>query len=711
MSGFKRNSRFDRTTMPPNKKQKMNDIMDDDVDPLDAFMAGINKKTNKQRKDAIMKQKKYANKSEREYEKMTRKEENKGNKKLTLDTYDPMNEFIDQMKRKNDFIPSNQTKGDGYNSDEEVYRYQKYADKVDEEKREITRKLQRKEMALKYDDYGNIITPDRDRLIEHLPAIDHSKVYYTKFNKMFYKEHTDITNMTDTQLNKIKNELMIKTEGNNVPKPCISFGHFGFDDRLMDIIVEQGFSKPTAIQSQAIPCGLMGRDIIGISKTGSGKTGAFLWPIIPHILDQIETNNNPIQSGVDGPIVIILTPTRELAEQIFNECIKYIIPFGISIAQLYGGLQMHKQRLKLKKGCEMIIGTPGRIIDMIKDKSTNCYRVTSVIIDECDKMFSLGFENQLLSIIGQIRPDKQISLFSATMSPKIENLVKKVLNPDYVRIRIGEEGLGNTDVTQIVSVVKSDNEKFEWIKKRIHVLVKAGLVLIFCSSKKKCELLNKDLTNYLVTDYANNDSSNNGKISRCNCIHGGKLQGIRNDIISKYRSHKINILIATDIVARGLDIHDIKTVINYDIAGTIDSHIHRIGRTGRGDDKTGVAYTLINSNDKKDKLMAPKFVKMFKKLNMFIPIELQQMISGKIIPNNNNNNNSNNGNNNSTEIDFSSHVNKSLPHFQKQQKIKDAKDTFYKKGFSMNINDAKKSFQSTFVKSSQNKPKSRWDQR
>lgn len=185
----------------------------------------------------------------------------------------------------------------------------KYVNKMHRDNKELSNKLKsRKEGNLKYDDYGNIITPDRDRIIEDLEPVDHSKIWYPKFQKCFYSQHPDISRQSAAQIKQLRTVHHIHVDGDNAPPPLPSFAYFGFDDALMDVIVAQAFSAPTPIQMQAVPTLLSGRDVMGLAKTGSGKTAAFVWPLIPHIKAQ-----EAIEPGCDGAIALILSPTRELA--------------------------------------------------------------------------------------------------------------------------------------------------------------------------------------------------------------------------------------------------------------------------------------------------------------------------------------------------------------------------------------------------------------
>ncbi|KAH7331342.1 hypothetical protein KP509_20G028100 [Ceratopteris richardii] len=343
----------------------------------------------------------------------------------------------------------------------------------------------------------------------------------------------------------------------------------------MGAISKQGYEKPTPIQCQALPTALSGRDIIGIAKTGSGKTAAFVFPMIVHILDQEELDKG------EGPIGVVCAPTRELAQQIYLETKKFAKPYGIRVSGVFGGMSKFEQFKELKAGCEVVIATPGRLIDMIKMKALKMCKTTYLVLDEADSMFDLGFEPQVRSIVGQIRPDRQTLLFSATMKKKVEKLAREILS-DPVRITVGEVGGANEDITQIVTVMSSDEEKLPWLFDKLPALIDEGDVLIFASTKVRVEEIEARL------------HEQGFKVA---ALHGDKDQASRMDVLQKFKAGIHHVLVATDVAARGLDIKSIKSVINVDSAKDMDSHVHRIGRTGRAGDKEGVAFTLVTNKE------------------------------------------------------------------------------------------------------------------
>ncbi|CAD6210912.1 unnamed protein product [Miscanthus lutarioriparius] len=421
----------------------------------------------------------------------------------------------------------------GYDSDEEVYAAAKAVDAG----------------MMEYDSDDNPIVVDKKK-IEPIPALDHSTIEYDAFTKDFYEEKPSISGMSDQE-------------------DC------GFPVPLMNAIAKQAYEKPTTIQCQALPIVLSGRDIIGIAKTGSGKTAAFVLPMIVHIMDQPELEKE------EGPIGVICAPTRELAHQIYLEAKKFAKPYNLRVAAVYGGVSKFDQFKELKAGCEVVIATPGRLIDLLKMKALKMFRATYLVLDEADRMFDLGFEPQIRSIVGQIRPDRQTLLFSATMPYKVERLAREILT-DPIRVTVGQVGGANEDIKQVVNVLPSDVEKMPWLLEKLPGMIDDGDVLVFASKKARVDEMEKEL---------------NQRGFRIAALHGDKDQASRMETLQKFKSGTYHVLVATDVAARGLDIKSIKTVVNFDIAKEMDMHIHRIGRTGRAGDKDGTAYTLITQKE------------------------------------------------------------------------------------------------------------------
>lgn len=243
------------------------------------------------------------------------------------------------------------------------------------------------EEIMDYDADGNPIYK-KTKYIDPLPPVDHSQITYPSFSKNFYIEHEDIAKLGYLQVKDLRTKLNVKVMGAKAPKPVSSFAHFNFDEQLMKIIRKCEYSQPTPIQAQGVPVVLSGRDLIGIAKTGSGKTAAFIWPLLVHIMDQPD-----LKIG-DGPIGLILAPTRELSQQIYSETKKFAKAYNIRAVCAYGGGSKWEQQKDLEAGAEIVIATPGRLIDLVKCKATNLSRVTLLVLDEADRMFAMGFEGE-----------------------------------------------------------------------------------------------------------------------------------------------------------------------------------------------------------------------------------------------------------------------------------------------------------------------------
>lgn len=430
--------------------------------------------------------------------------------------------------------------------------------------------------AIDYDADGNPIAPEKNKHIDPLPPIDHNQITYQPFIKNFYEEHPDIVGLSKIQVIDLQQKLNVKVSGPSPPKPVSSFGHFGFDEPLLKSIRKSEFTSPTSIQATGIPAVLSGRDVIGIAQTGSGKTCAFLWPMLVHIMDQRELARG------DGPIALILVPTRELAMQIYNEARKYCKVYNIHVVCAYGGGNKYEQSKAFEQGAEIAIATPGRMIDMIKMKVTNLERVSYLVLDEADRMFDMGFEPQVRSICDHVRPDRQCQLYSATFKKRIEKLARDVLI-DPVKVVQGDVGAVSDNVTQNVMVVPLGGHKWQWLIKSLVQFMSEGSVLVFVTKKQNCEELAHNMKVKAEID--------------CRCLHGDIFQNERNEIISAFKKQEFPILVATDVAARGLDIPHIRNVVNFDVARDIDTHTHRVGRTGRAG-VPGTAHTLVTVNDK-----------------------------------------------------------------------------------------------------------------
>ncbi|XP_010915213.1 DEAD-box ATP-dependent RNA helicase 20 isoform X1 [Elaeis guineensis] len=394
----------------------------------------------------------------------------------------------------------------------------------------------------------------------------------TLFEKNFYVESPSVVAMTESEVEAYRRKREITIEGRDVPKPIREFRDAGFPDYIMQEINKAGFVEPTPIQSQGWPMALRGRDLIGIAETGSGKTLAYLLPAIVHV------NAQPILAPGDGPIVLVLAPTRELAVQIQQEATKFGASSRIKSTCIYGGVPKGPQVRDLQKGVEIVIATPGRLIDMLESHYTNLRRVTYLVLDEADRMLDMGFEPQIRKIVSQIRPDRQTLYWSATWPKEVEQLARQFLYNPY-KVIIGSIDLkANHAIHQRVEIV-SESQKYNKLIKLLEDIMDGSRILIFMDTKKGCD----QITRQLRTDGWPALS-----------IHGDKSQAERDWVLSEFKSGKSPIMTATDVAARGLDVKDVKYVINYDFPGSLEDYVHRIGRTGRAGAK-GTAYTFFTA--------------------------------------------------------------------------------------------------------------------
>ncbi|KAG4086357.1 p68 RNA helicase [Neocallimastix lanati (nom. inval.)] len=415
----------------------------------------------------------------------------------------------------------------------------------------------------------------------------------TEFKKNFYVEDPRVSNRSENEIREFRDKNEMKVFGTNVPRPITSFDEAGFPE-----IKQLGFQSPTPIQAQGWPMALSGRDLVGIAETGSGKTMAYVLPAIVHI------NAQPLLKPGDGPIVLILAPTRELALQIQEECKKFGRSSNIRSTCIYGGVPKGPQIKELASGVEIVIATPGRLIDMLSYGKTNLRRVTYLVLDEADRMLDMGFEPQLRKIVDQIRPDRQTLMWSATWPKEVQQLGRDYLH-DYIQVNIGSLNLSAShNVKQIIEICAEDEKRTKLINDLTHIMENGeNKTLIFTQTKRTAD----DLTRFLRRD---------GWPALA--IHGNKSQSERDWVMREFRTGSSPIMIATDIAARGLDVKDIKYVINYDFPTNIEDYVHRIGRTGRAN-TTGTSFTYFTLENYKS---SKALIKILEEANQEIPPKL-----------------------------------------------------------------------------------------
>ncbi|KAF4652178.1 ATP-dependent RNA helicase dbp2 [Perkinsus chesapeaki] len=434
-----------------------------------------------------------------------------------------------------------------------------------------------------------------------LHSQDWSHIQLTKFEKNFYIEHPDVSRLTPEEVDNIRRKYDITiVAGRNVPKPIVTFEQAGFPDYILHEVAQAGFTAPTPIQIQGWPVAMSGRDMVGIAETGSGKTLAFLLPAIVHI------NAQPYLQRGDGPIVLVMAPTRELAVQIQEECNKFGKSSKIKNTCCYGGVPRGPQARDLSEGVEICIATPGRLIDFLESQRTNLRRVTYLVLDEADRMLDMGFEPQIRKITSQIRPDRQTLLWSATWPKEVQGLARDLCREEPVHINVGTLTLKAChNVTQYVDVVQ-EYEKRDRLKQLLERVMDGSKLLIFTDTKRGAD----DLTRTLRMD---------GWPALC--IHGDKKQEERDWVLHEFKTGKSPIMIATDVASRGLDVKDIRHVVNYDFPGQIEDYVHRIGRTGRAGCK-GNAYTFFTPDKIK---LARGLVQILREANQTVSPELERL--------------------------------------------------------------------------------------
>uniref|UniRef100_A0A8D0AWU8 RNA helicase n=1 Tax=Sander lucioperca TaxID=283035 RepID=A0A8D0AWU8_SANLU len=353
-----------------------------------------------------------------------------------------------------------------------------------------------------------------------------------KFEKNFYTEHPELQHKSQYEMEEYCKKKEITIRGTGCPKAITAFHQAQFPQYVMDVLVQQNFKEPTAIQSQGFPVALSGRDMVGIAQTGSGKTLAYLLPAIVHI------NHQPYLERGDGPVCLVIAPTRELAQQVQQVTYEYGKSSRIKSTCVYGGAPKGPQIRDLERGVEICIATPGRLIDFLENGKTNLRRCTYLVLDEADRMLDMGFEPQIRKIVEQIRPDRQTLMWSATWPKEVRQLAQDFLR-DHIQINIGALELSaNHNILQIVDVCM-DSEKDRKLFQLMEEIMaeKENKTIIFVETKKRCD----DLTKRMRRD---------GWPAMC--IHGDKSQPERDWVLAEFRSGKAPILIATDVASRGL---------------------------------------------------------------------------------------------------------------------------------------------------------------
>lgn len=405
-------------------------------------------------------------------------------------------------------------------------------------------------------------------------------IRYKEPMKTTWRPPRAVADLTEDERDAVRKKWHILVDGDDVPPPIKSFEGMRFPPPILAALRAKNILRPTPIQVQAIPCILAGRDLIGIAFTGSGKTVAFTLPLVMLALE--EEKKMPIV-GREGPFGIIVGPSRELMRQTFDVVTHFTSHlFRAGYPELRGLLciggedKREQSELLSRRGVHIVVATPGRLNHFLKLKEMNLRLCKYICLDEGDRMLDLGFDEEVATTFNHFSGQRQTLLFSATMPQKFQDFAKDVL-VSPVLVNVGRAGAANLDVIQEVEYVKQDAK----IVYLLECLQKtAPPVVIFCERKGDVD----DIHEYLILKGVGAAS-----------IHGGKDQAERNEAIDEFKSGRKDVLIATDVAAKGLDFPDIKHVINFDMPAEIENYVHRIGRTGRCG-KTGVATTFINKS-------------------------------------------------------------------------------------------------------------------
>lgn len=407
-----------------------------------------------------------------------------------------------------------------------------------------------------------------------------------------------VTNGSQISVEAYRAKHEITIVGNEAPAPFMTFQSTGFPSEILREVLQAGFSAPTPIQAQSWPIALKGRDIVAVAKTGSGKTLGYLIPGFI-LLKRLQHNSR------EGPTVLVLSPTRELATQIQDEAIKFGKSSRISSTCLYGGAPKGPQLRELDRGADVVVATPGRLNDILEMNRVSLRQVSYLVLDEADRMLDMGFEPQIRKIVKQIPPRRQTLMYTATWPKEVRKIASDLLvNPVQVNIGNTDQLVANKSITQYVEVIPH-MEKSRRLDQILRSQEPGSKIIIFCSTKRMCDQLARSLSRQYGAS----------------AIHGDKSQAERDSVLNDFRSGRCPVLVATDVAARGLDIKDIRVVVNYDFPTGVEDYVHRIGRTGRAG-ATGSAYTFFGDQDSK---YASDLVKILEGANQSVPPQLKEM--------------------------------------------------------------------------------------
>ncbi|KAJ2601789.1 ATP-dependent RNA helicase ded1 [Coemansia sp. RSA 1286] len=402
-------------------------------------------------------------------------------------------------------------------------------------------------------------------------------------------------------------DIPVESSGNNVPEPITNFEEADLDPLLRENIKLSGYTVPTPVQKWSISLGREARDMMACAQTGSGKTGGFLFPILnesfrtgPAEIPASE-GRNAYRSRKAYPIALILSPTRELTSQIYEEARKFCYRSWVRPCVVYGGADIGQQLRQIERGCDVLVATPGRLVDLIERARISLCNIRYLVLDEADRMLDMGFEPQIRRIVEQENmpgvTDRQTLMFSATFPRDIQMLAQDFLR-DYIFLTVGRVGSTSENITQRIEFVE-DADKLSLL---LDLLESNGdcLTLVFVETKRMADRLSDDLL------YNNIHAS---------AIHGDRTQRERERALENFRTGRTPVLVATAVAARGLDISNVGHVINYDLPTDVDEYVHRVGRTGRAGN-TGIATSFFNRGNRN---IARNLIDLLEEANQEVP--------------------------------------------------------------------------------------------
>ncbi|MBB5192573.1 ATP-dependent RNA helicase RhlE [Silvimonas terrae] len=367
----------------------------------------------------------------------------------------------------------------------------------------------------------------------------------------------------------------------------MTFATLGLAPAVLKAVEEQGYESPTPIQAQAIPVVLEGKDVLGAAQTGTGKTAAFTLPILTRLAPHANTSVSPARHQLRA---LILTPTRELADQVAESVKTYSKHQALRSHVVYGGVDINGQIPALRGGVEILVATPGRLLDHVQQKTVNLSQVEILVLDEADRMLDMGFIPDIRRIMDLLVNRKQTLLFSATFSPEIKKLVADFLH-EPVTVEVARQNATNDNVEQILHPCETHRKK----ALLAHLIRTQDMqqVIVFTRTKQGADQLARDLKREGFAVEA---------------VHGDRDQKARMEALAAFKENRIKVMVATDVAARGLDITELPYVVNFELPGNPEDYVHRIGRTGRAGAK-GIAISLVDPGEEKAFLGIQKLIK------------------------------------------------------------------------------------------------------